>query len=252
MAIKSKKNRSKSKQVARAPRREPVPVPTPLLARRWVQVVAAAFVGFFAMMVLVWVTNGVRRNDTTSDAAAKAATRRTAATAYQGAIEEAVGKVGVLNPGVQPTVFPEMLQALQQMQKGEIPENAASMFDDAAASAGKATAAIVKFNVAEKIRDQGFDSTEATLFTSSAQQLSLALQQFQRCAQTGADAVAATEGASSGTAADDLLTITQGLCDSAQAQLSQAWGDYQAALQAGGIVEAPAGAGEIPGLGDAG
>ena len=251
MAIKSKKNRSKSKQVARAPRREPVPVPTPLLARRWVQVVAAGFVGFFVMMVLVWVTNGVRSNDTTSDAAAKAATKRTAATAYQAAVEEAVSTVGVLNPGVLPTVFPDMLQTLEQMQKGQTPENAATVFDDAATSAGKATAAIVKFNVAEKIRDQGFNSTEATVFTSSAQQLSLALQQFQRCAQTGVDAVAATEGAPAGTASDDLLTITQGMCDSAQAQLSQAWGDYQAALQAGGIIQAPAGAGQIPGL-DAG
>jgi hypothetical protein len=245
VAIKSKKSRSKPKPVARAPRREPVPVPTPFPARRWVQVVAAFIVGVFAMMVFVWFTNGLRSNDSDSKAAANAATKRKAATAYQAAIEEAVGTIGVINPGVAPTVLPDMLQTLQAMQKGPTPENATTVFDDAATGVGKAINAIVKFNVADTIANQGFNSTEATIFTSSAQQLSLALQQFQRCAQTGSEAASAA-------GAEGLVTITQGLCDSAQAQLSQAWSDYQAALQAGGIVEAPASAGQIPGVGDSG
>ena len=206
---------------------------------------AAVIVGVFAMMVFVWVTNGVRSNNADADAELAAATKRKAAMAYQAAVEEAVGTIGVVNPGVAPAVFPDMLRTLQQMQKGGAPpEDAATVFDDAAEGAGKAIKAIVSFDVAGAIADQGFISTEATVFTSSAQQLSLALQQFQRCAQTGVDVVDANESATT----KDLLTVTQGLCDSAQAQLSQAWGDYQAALQTAGIVEAPGGAGEIPGL----
>jgi hypothetical protein len=245
MAIKSKKNRSKPKQVARAPRREPVAVPTPFFARLWVQLVAAIVVGVFAMMVFVWFTNGLRSNDADSKAADEAATKRKAATAYQTAVEGAFGTIGVVSPGVAPAVFPDMLKALQQMQKGAAPEDASTVFDDAATAAGHATKAIVTFNVADHIRDQGFEPIEATVFTSSAQQLSLALQQFQRCAQ-----VAAT--AASGSSSKDELTTAQGLCDSAQAQLSQAWGDYQAALGSAGIVEAPAAPGQIPGLGGAG
>ena len=243
MAIKSKKRRSKPKQVARAPRREPVEVPTPFLARRWVQLVAAALVGLFAMMLFIWVSNGLRSNDAESKAADAAAAKRKAATGYQDAVDGAFGTIGVVNPGVTPAVFPDMLATLQKMQKGTTPDDAASVFDDAAAGAVDATKTIVKFNVADAIRDQGFDSTEATVFTSSAQQLSLALGQFQHCAEVSGDAAAAT-----GSQAADLLTIAQGLCDAAQAQLSQAWGDYQAALAAAGIVVAPGGGGQIPGL----
>jgi hypothetical protein len=247
VAIKSKKNRSKPKQVARAPRREPVPVPTPFFGRRWVQVVAAGLVGFFVMMLLVWLTNGLRSNDATSAADQAAAAKRTAATAYQAAVEEAIGTVGVVSPGTVPTVFPDMLQTVQQMQDGKTPDNAATVFDDAAAGAADATKAIVEFNVVDKIADKGFNSAEATIFTSSAQQLSLALTQFQRCAETATLSLEST-----GSTADDFLTVARGACDTAQAQLSQAWGDYEAALAAGGIVEAPAGGGQIPGLDGAG
>ncbi len=83
MAIKSKKPRSKPKQVARAPRREPVAVPTPFLSRRWVQAVAVFVVGVFAMTFFVWLTNGLRSNDAEAEAAAEAATKRQAAMAYQ-------------------------------------------------------------------------------------------------------------------------------------------------------------------------
>ena len=185
MAIKSKKPRSKPKQVARAPRREPVAVPTPFLSRRWVQAVAVFVVGVFAMTFFVWLTNGLRSNDAEAEAAAEAATKRQAAIAYQTAVEDAFGTIGVINEGIVPAVFPEMLDTLQQMKDGATPKDAATVFQDAATGAKDATDAIVTFDVSGQIADQGFNVPEATLFTSSAQQLSLALLGFQRCAEGG-------------------------------------------------------------------
>ena len=243
MAIKSKKPRSKPKQVARAPRREPVAVPTPFLSRRWVQAVAVFIVGVFAMTFFVWLTNGLRSNDAEAEAAAEAATKRQAAIAYQTAVEDAFGTIGVINEGIVPAVFPDMLETLQQMKDGATPKDAATVFQDAATGAKDATDAIVTFDVSGQIADQGFNVPEATLFTSSAQQLSVALLGFQRCAEGGARAAEA-----SGARSDDLLGLVQDLCDGAQAQLSQGWSDYQAAVAAGGIVPTPGSTGSIPGL----
>ena len=62
MAIKGKK-RSKQRSAPRAPRREPVALPTPFLRRRWVQLTAVFLLGILAMVVFVWVTNNLRANE---------------------------------------------------------------------------------------------------------------------------------------------------------------------------------------------
>ena len=62
MAIKGKsRTKSRPKQVARAPRREPVVVKPPLFQRRWLQLTAAFILGVLAMSIVVWVSHGVHR-----------------------------------------------------------------------------------------------------------------------------------------------------------------------------------------------
>jgi hypothetical protein len=246
VAIKSKsKGRSKGKQVSRAPRRAPVAVPTPFLARRWVQVVGGFLVGLFAMSVFVWLMNGLRSNDAESSATGAAADKRTAATAYQTMVQGAFGSLGTLNPGLPPAPFPEMQQALTQMAQGKNPQGAEEVFGQAAKDAKTAAATVTGYNVSTTIADKGFDQLEAAAFTSSAEGLVLALQLYQQCADVARVAAARADAPSS-----DLTDVATGLCSSAQAQLNQAWTDYLAALRAGGVSEAPAGlVPELPGGG---
>jgi hypothetical protein len=63
MAIKGK-GRTKARQPVRAPKRGPVPVPVPFFRRRSVQVVAAFLVGSLVFWGGIWLTNGLRAQDT--------------------------------------------------------------------------------------------------------------------------------------------------------------------------------------------
>jgi hypothetical protein len=240
MTIKGK-GRTKGRQVARAPRRAPVEVAPPLFQRRWIQVVAAFVLGVLVMTFFVWVTNGLRANDTEQQVADAASKRLAAAQSYKTAIEATMGGVGVVNPGVPPTVLPDMGTTLQTMAKGKSPKDAAKVFEQAKKSAGDAQDAIATYEVGTKIRDQGFNSLEATAFTSSSQELIQALQLYGKAAEVGRAAAGAT-----GAEAERLAGVAQDLYETAQAQLAQAWTDYVTALRTGGIAEQPPG--PIPGL----
>jgi hypothetical protein len=242
VAIKSKsKSRSKGKQVARAPRRAPVAVPRPFLTRRWVQVVGAFLVGLFAMSAFVWLMNGLRSNDAEASATGAAADKRTAAAAYQTMVQGAFGALGTLEPGLPPAPFPEMQQALTQMAQGKDPQGVEEVFAQTGKDAKAAASTVTGYNVSTTIADKGFDQLEAAAFTGSAQGMVLALQLFQQCAE-----VAGAAAADAQAPAGDLTDVATGLCSSAQAQLTQAWTDYLAALRAGGVSETPAGL--VPGL----
>jgi len=240
MAIKGKK-RTKPKQVARAPRREPVPVSPPLFQRRWIQVVAAFIVGIFAMTLFVWVTNGLRQEDADSQAADAAATKLTAARAYETAVESALGNVGTVTQGVPPTVFPDMGSALKAMTNGQTPPGAAATFDDAQKNAKKAQKTISSYDVGTKINGKGFTVLEVTAFTGSSQELVQALGLYGQAAEVGAAAADA-----GGDEAVRLAGVANDLYTSAQTGLNQGWSDYLTALGAGGVSQ------QLPALGATG
>jgi hypothetical protein len=233
MAIKGKK-RAKPKQAPRAPRREPVAVSPPLFQRRWVQVVAAFIVGIFAMTLFVWMTNGLRQEDADAQAADTAATKLTAARAYQNAVESAIGNVGTVTQGLPPTVLPEMAAALTAMTEGKTPKDAAATFDDARQDAKKAQEAISSYQVGTKINGKGFTVLEVTAFTGSSQTLVQALQLYGQAAEVGAAAAQA-----GGNEATRLAGVANDLNASAQASLNQGWSDYLTALGAGGVHQPP-------------
>lgn len=242
MAIKGKR-KSKPRSAPRAPRREPVTPPTPFLRRRWVQATAAFLVGAFAVVVLVWVTNTLRAEDAEAQAGADAASRRAAATAYQQAVQGAFGQVGVVEPGLTPTIFVEMDAALDAMVKGDTPAHAEATFDRAATDAAKARKELAGFDVAGTIADQGFDTVAATSFTSSADRLERALDLYRQAALVAASA-AAVEGAEG----ERLADVAAGLRDSARTQLDSGWTEYLGALRSGGVAEVPTTGGTVPEL----
>ncbi|MGZ8579700.1 MAG: hypothetical protein ACXWW9_00275 [Actinomycetota bacterium] len=242
MAIKGKR-KSKHRSAPRAPRREPVAVPTPFLRRRWVQLTAGFLVGVFAMIVFVWVTNSLRADDAEAAAGADAAKRRAAATAYQQAVRGAFSQVGVVDPGVTPTIFADMDAALDAMAKGNPPADAEATFKQAATDAAKARKELAAFDVAATIGDQGFDAIAASAFTGSAETLVQVLDRSRQAAE-----VAAAAAAVGGDEGQQLTEIAVDLRDTARAQLTEGWTEYLQALRAGGVPEAPTTGGIVPEL----
>jgi hypothetical protein len=242
MAIKGKR-KSKQRPAPRAPRREPVAPPTPFLRRRWVQVTAAFLVGVAAMTLLVWVTNNLRAGDAEAEANVRAADRRAAATEYQRAVEQAFGAVGVVNPGVPPTVFAEMDAALDQLAQGEAPPGAEATFEEAAKDSASAEETLASFDVVGTVRDLGFEPLQVIAFTASADQLERALDLHGKAADVAAAAVVV-----GGTEGERLARVAVRLRNSARTELAEGWSQYLTALRAGGVGEGPATGGLVPEL----
>lgn len=242
MAIKGKK-KPKQRSAPRPPRREPVAPPTPFLHRRWVQLTAGFLVGVFAMIVLVWVTNSLRADDAEAESAADAAKRRAAATAYQQAVRGAFGEVGVVDPGIAPTIFVEMDTALDAMAEGNPTADAEATFEQAADDASKARKELAAFDVTGTIADQGFDAIAAGSFTRSAETLVQVLDRYRQAAEVAAAAAVAGRAD-----AQRLTDIAVDLRDTAREQLTQGWTEYLQALRAGGVPEAPTTGGIVPEL----
>lgn len=242
MAIKGKR-KPRQRSRPRAPRREPVALPTPFLRRRWVQATAAFLLGVAVMTLFVWVMNNLRAGDAETEADAQAARRQAAATEYQQAVQQAFGEVGVVNPGVPPTVFVEMDAALDQLAKGKAPADAGATFKTASEDAAAAAKSLASFDVAATVRGLGFQPLEVAAFTGSADQLGQALDLYGRAAD-----VAAAGVATGGDVGDRLAGIAVDLRDSARIQLSEGWNQYLTALRTGGVNEAPTTGGIVPEL----
>jgi hypothetical protein len=246
MAIKGKR-KPKPKPAPRAPRREPVALPTPFLRRTWVQLTAGFLLGAFAMLIGVWVTNNLRADDEQAATGADAAARRTAANEYRSAVRGTFGQVGVVEPGLTPTVFVEMDAAIDGVAEGEPPASAEATFRQAARDAAAARTELASFDVTAAVADRGFDPVAVTAFTNSAATLTRALEGFRRAAQVGA--VAVSLGGSEGRR---LAEVAADLRDEARAELELGWTQYLQALRAGGIPELPAADGIVPELPGAG
>ena len=93
MAIKGK-GRTRTKQPVRAPRRGPVPVPVPFVRRRGVQVVAAFLVGALVFWGGVWLTNGLRAQDTSERDREQELQQRRAGAAWENLVATEVGTSG--------------------------------------------------------------------------------------------------------------------------------------------------------------
>jgi len=247
MAIKGKsRTKSKPKQVARAPRHEPVVVKPPLLARRWLQVTAATLAGVFAVMVVVWVTNGLRQDRRTkADAAAaqsSGATKRTAGLAWQSTVTGAINEVGSVSAPLPPNLFAPMNAAIKTMkEKNTLPKDAVKTFADAVKHAKKAVSDLTNFDLTTTIRDKGFDVAGAEFFSDSKDGLTATITTYQRAAEA---ALAAAKAPASERKA--LTGIAFSLTSDANTQLTSAWSIYQSALGAAGIATTPSSSGVGP------
>jgi hypothetical protein len=237
MAIKGKK-RSKPKSAARPPRHEPVPLPTPIWARRWVQVTAAFALGLAAVWLLVIITNSLRASSAKDEAAADAQARRVAAQKWQTEIQSTFTPIAqgeLPRDGTPPTLFPDLTATLAQIQGGKPPEGAAKTLGDVEDQAQKVSKEITDFGLSDVIRDHGFDTGGALRFFESQDALATALRQYERAAALGKLA-ATTEDPG---VREQLAAQASTLAQDATSTLATAWRDYVEALDGGGILLVP-------------
>ncbi len=237
MAIKGK-GKTRGRQASRAPRRAPVEVKPPFFLRRGVQVTLALVAGFLLMVLVVWVTNGLRQQRADDKAATQAATQgpkqRAAGQKWKSQVEGALGTVGTLSPGAQPALFPDLATTISGLQKGHVPDGAAATLKKAKADAKAVIAPLKAYKLTDTVRDIGMDSEQVSWFLNSQTRIVQALELYEQAASNAALAIAAP--------GDQRAAIADGaaaLQDSAAKLLLDGWTDYTNALGSVQIVESP-------------
>lgn len=243
MAIKGK-GKTRSRPVARAPRRLPVEVKPAFFARRWIQISGALAGGVLLMVVLVWATNGLRTEHARNRHKADLVRERAAVQAWQGQVQAAIGKLGSASPGSQPAILPDLTTALASLGKGTVPGGAAQTLRTDAGNAQAAAGLLDKYDLVKQIRSKGFNVTQVNYLLNSQTKMVEGLQLYVQAATLARGAVAA-KGPGAVKAAAAQATAVQKL---AEKIFNEGFSDYSQVLPTVGLFQQPQ-APSIPGLG---
>ena len=183
MAIKGK-GRARTKQPVRAPRRGPVPVPVPFVRRRGVQAVAAFLVGALVFWGGVWLTNGLRAQDTSErDREQELLQRRTGA-AWENLVATEIGAIGQIQEGNPPLILPQVRAVIPGLAE-KTPKDAVSTLQTAANDAQEAIDGIGGYQLSSSLSDKGFDKGEVLRFLSARDELVNSIQLYREAALLG-------------------------------------------------------------------
>jgi hypothetical protein len=233
MAIKGK-GKTKGRQPARAPRRAPIEVKPPFFLRRRVQVVVAFVAGFLAMMLVVWITDGLRTQRADDKAATEASQQRAAGQKWKTQVEGSLGKVGTLSPSAPPVLFPDLATTITGLQKGTVPDGAAATLKKTQADAKAAIDPLKAYKLSDSVRDIGMEEGQVSWFLNSQTRFVQSLELYQQAAVIAALAIdaPADQRAATADSASDLQAKASEI-------LQDGWSDYQNALGSVQIFESP-------------
>jgi hypothetical protein len=232
MAIKGK-GRTKARQPVRAPRRGPVPVPQPFFRRRGVQLVAAFLVGTLVFWGGVWLTNGLRAENTSERDREQDLLKRRTGAAWEKLVSTEVGTIGQIQSGQPPVILPQVRSVFTALAQ-KTPEGAASALQTAATDAKAAIDAIEKYQLSSSLSDKGFRQGEVLRFLSARDELVTSIQLYREAALLG---VLTTD--LEGKARDTAIARGQGLLTLADAAVLRFQTDQTEALAAAGIIRQP-------------
>jgi hypothetical protein len=236
MAIKGK-GKTRPKRVARAPRREIVPVKPPFFLRRWVQALGAFALGILVSIFAIWLANGLRESAAREQDRRSEATARAAVQAWDDRLTSDLAEVGSVDPGAPPVVLPEVAAAIDDLAAGRDVDTA--VLADGRRATGAALRALEGFELTDTIRDQGLDVAETNYVLNSRDKVVVALATYREAIELATAASDALGGER-----ERLATIAIDLRDRAVAQLADGFDDLAQAKASVGIVERPA----VPGL----
>jgi hypothetical protein len=236
MAIKGK-GRTRTRQPVRAPRRGPVPVPVPFARRRGVQAIAAFVAGLLVFWGGIWLTNGLRAQDTTERDREQELLRRRAGAAWENMVATEVGAIGQIEEGRPPVILPQIRNEIARLAE-RTPEDAVSTLEAAAKAAKETIDGIDAYKLSDSLRDKGFEQGEVLRFLSAKDELVASIELSRQAALLGALA-AGLEGTDRRAA----LARAQKLVSLADAAVLRFQTHHSEALAAAGIIRQPA----IPG-----
>jgi len=227
MAIKGK-GKTKPKQPARAPRRAPVPVKPPFAQRTWVKAMAAFIAGVFLVSMCWWVWENLDKDRNAKAAVDAQAQQREAISAWRSQLETDLGGVAQLQGGALPQIATNVQPALDALTKGTDPGVTADDMDTLAGQLADAAKKLGKFQVADVIKDHGFDKGQADSITAAQAELTAAIQAYHVAAQLTSVALS-TPGQQ-----DTLVAAASESLDTAQQLLNSGWTKYTNASQDAG------------------
>ena len=232
MAIKGK-GRTRARQPVRAPKRGPVRVPVPFLRRRGVQIVAAFLIGSLVFWGGIWLTNGLRAQDTAERDREQELLKRRTGAAWEKLVSTEVGTIGQIQEGQPPVILPQVRSVITVLAQ-KPPKDVASTLQAAAEDAKKAVDAIEKYQLSSSLSDKGFRQGEVLRFLSARDELVTSIQLYREAALFGVLA-ADLEGKDRGAA----IARAEGLLSLADSAVLRFQTHQTEALAAAGIIRQP-------------
>lgn len=168
MAIKGK-GRSKSRSVAKAPRRTPVAAPVPVAQRRWVQVTAAFIVGLGVFWLGIWLTNGLRDQDAQATQEQQREQQVTALRRWQAQVESGVGAIAPLQDPIAPELAVDAKSAAASISDGKEPTEEAEALTAEADELAKAADALEEFDLRDAVANTGLGDGVNAILVSKTQ-----------------------------------------------------------------------------------
>ena len=219
MAIKGK-GKTKSRQVSRAPRHEPVAVKKPFAQRGWVRGLVLYMCGVLVLSVTWWAYEGINKQRNASKAAAAQGQQREAVSVWKVNLENTLSTVGQVQGGAAPQIGTDIGTAITNLGKGQPAGVTAKQLKAEAANLEKAAKTLAKFDLAGAIGNHDFDATQTELITTIHPEITQGLRSLAVAATLTAMAM------DNPTNADALLGQAKTAETSGQALIARGWASY--------------------------
>jgi len=219
MAIKGK-GKAKSRQVSRAPRREPVVVKKPFVQRGWVRGLVLFMCGVLVLSVTWWAYEGIDKQRNASKAADAAGQQRAAVSAWKVNLEGALSSVGQVQGGATPQIATDVGTAITNLGNGQDAGVKADQLTKEADSLEKAAKTLAVFKLTDTIENHGFDASQTDLITTIQPEIAAGLRSLAVAARLTAMVTQDPAGA------DELLVEAKTANTTGQDLVARGWASY--------------------------
>ena len=230
MAIKGK-GKTRAKQVARAPRREVVPVKPPFAQRTWVKATAAFIAGVFLVSMCWWVWENLDQDRNAQKAADARTQQQQTIQAWRTELQTDLADVAQVQGGSVPQIATAVQPALDALGKGNDPGVTAADMRTLAGQLDGAADKLAKFSIADAITDHDdvFTKDQVQVMTAAHAEIVAALRSFAVAAKLSSLAIAAPEDQK------DLVAAADEAMKTGQDLLTSGWTKYANASDAAGL-----------------
>jgi hypothetical protein len=195
--------------------------------------VAMFLAGLLVFWGGVWLTNGLRAQDSSERNREQELLRRRAGAAWENLVATEVGAIGQITEGRPPLILPQVREIISGLTE-KTPKDAVSALQAAAKDAKETTDAVEAYQLSSSLADKGFDQGQVLRFLSSRDELLTSLEFSRQAALVGVVA-AGLEGKDRRAA----LARADALLSDADAAIVRFQTHQTEALAAAGIIRQP-------------